>query len=207
MEKKLTFTTKVKEEICSHEFTNKELLAILSGFCKVNGVLTLSSNGMGLNLKTENSKIAKLIYTTFKTLFNVTPNYTYSKKMKFDKGSVFHINIVEKTNEILETLELMKDGMPSNPQNIVKEDGLRYFIIGAFLASGSVNSPTSKNYHLQMVVFTEEDSKYFLKLLNRFRNEKAMDFKSIARRNRYVLYLKKGDQIATFYLLFILMNV
>ena len=65
----------------------------------------------------------------------------------------------------------MKDGMPSNPQNIVKEDGLRYFIIGAFLASGSVNSPTSKNYHLQMVVFTEEDSKYFLKLLNRFRNE------------------------------------
>ena len=29
-----------------------------------------------------------------------------------------------------EALELMKDGMPSNPQNIVKEDGLRYFIIG-----------------------------------------------------------------------------
>ena len=198
MEKKLTFTTEVKEEICSHEFTNKELLAILSGFCKVNGILTLSSNGMALNLKTENSKIAKMIYTTFKSLFDVTPNYTYSKKMKFDKGSVFHINIVEKTNEILETLELMKDGMPSYPQNIVKEEGLRYFIIGAFLASGSVNSPSSKNYHLQMVVFSEEDSKYFLKLLNRFRNEKSMDFKSISRRNRYVLYLKKGDQIATF---------
>ena len=88
--------------------------------------------------------------------------------------------------------------MPASPSKLVLEEGLRYFIAGSFLASGSVNSPNSKNYHLQMVVFTEEDGKYYLKLLNRFRNNKAMEFKTISRRKRVVLYLKKADQIATF---------
>lgn len=195
---KVTFTSLVKEEICSIDFDDRELLIMLSGFCKVNGNLSLSNLGMSLNFKTENSKVAKWVYISFKKLFNVTPNYTYSKKMNFDKSSVFNISINENVMEILEKLELMEEGMPSNPSKLVLEEGLRYFIAGSFLASGSVNSPSSKNYHLQMVVFTEEDGRYYLKLLNRFRNNKAMDFKTISRRKRVVLYLKKADQIATF---------
>ena len=35
-------------------------------------------------------------------------------------------------------------------------------------------------------------------LLNRFKNDKNMDFKYIKRRNKYVVYLKKADQIANF---------
>lgn len=196
--KKITFTSMVKEEICSIDFDDKELLIMLSGFCKVNGNLSLTNGGMSLTLKTENSKIAKWVYLAFKKLFNVTPSYTYSKKMNFDKSSVFNITINENVLDILEKLELMEDGMPSNPTKLVLEEGLRYFIAGSFLASGSVNSPTSKNYHLQMVVFTEEDGKYYLKLLNRFRNNRSMEFKTISRRKKVILYLKKADQIATF---------
>lgn len=198
MENIVTFTTEVKEEICSLDLPKDELLSLLAGFCKVNGVLNLSHEGISLACKTENSKVAKFIYSCFKSLFNINPSYTYSKKMKLDKGSVFHIHINENVTEILESLELMKDGMTSYPQSIVLEERLRYFCAGAFLASGSVNSPNSKNYHLQIVVSNEEDAKYFLKLFNRFKNNKAMDFKAIPRKNRFVLYLKKADQIATF---------
>lgn len=194
----MTFTSKVKEEICSLTLERRELLSLISGFCKVNGILTLSSTGMSLNLRTENSKIAKMVYSAFKTLFNVTPKYTYSKKMKLDKGSVFYITISDKTNEILEELELLEDGMPAYPHSLVLEERLRYFCAGAFLASGSVNSPMSKSYHLQIVVFTEEDGKYFLKLFNRFKNEKMMNFKMLKRKNRFVLYLKKAEIISTF---------
>ena len=35
-------------------------------------------------------------------------------------------------------------------------------------------------------------------MLNRFRNEKNMDSKMIARRNKFVVYIKKADQIANF---------
>lgn len=198
MENRVTFTTEVKEEICSLKLEERELLSLTAGFVKVNGSLTLSSEGAELSLQSENSKVAKFIYNALKSLFQVYPSYSYKKKMKLDKGSIFGLHVKEKTTEILSGLELMEDGFPSFPRQIVLEDRLRYFIAGAFLASGSVNSPSSKNYHLQMVISEEEDARYFMKLLNRFRNDKAMDFKMIARRNKYVLYLKKADQIATF---------
>lgn len=198
MENKVTFTTQVKEEICQIEFEEWQLLSLIAGFVKVNGELSISSSGVALSLHSENSKIAKLIYNAFKKLFNVSPSSSYTKKMKLDKGVIYGIKIDEKAFEILEQLNLMEDGLPCFPRQIVLEERLRYFIAGVFLASGSVNSPLSKNYHLQIVISDEDDAKYFLKLLKRFRKEKAMDFKMITRRNKYVLYLKKADQIATF---------
>ena len=198
IENKVTFTTLVKEEICSREMDDRELLCTLSGFIKVNGNLTLSSNGMSLSLQSENSKIAKWVFNALKKLFNVSPSYSFSKKMKLNKASIFGIHVQDRVMEILETLELMEDGFPNYPSKLVKEDGLRHFISGAFLASGSVNSPQSKNYHLQLVLGDDESAHYFMKLLNRFRNERAMEFKVIARRKKQVLYLKKADQIATF---------
>ena len=198
MDNKVTFTSIVKEEICSLEFERWQLLSLLAGFVKVNGVLTLSRSGMALTLKTENSKIAKKIYQAFKVLFDVNPSSSYSRKMKLDKGVVYGISVEEKTISILEELQLMKDGEFCFPHEIVLEEKLRFFIAGAFLASGTVNSPNSKNYHLQFVIPNEDDAKYFLKLLHRFRNDRAMDFKVLQRGNKYVLYLKKADQIATF---------
>ena len=84
------------------------------------------------------------------------------------------------------------------PHDLILDNGLRSFLAGVFLASGSVNSPSGDNYHLQMVVDTEQDAKFVIKLLNRFRNEKNMDSKMIARRKKYVVYIKKADQIANF---------
>ena len=93
MEIKTTFTVQVKEEICSLEYTDEQLLSLLAGFVKVNGSLTLTNAGFGLSLQNENSKIIKLIYNAFKRLFNVTPAFSYTKKMKLDKGVVYGLRI------------------------------------------------------------------------------------------------------------------
>ena len=198
MKNKVTFTSEVKEEICALEFEDWQLLSLLAGYVKINGILHLTKEGMELSLQNENSKIIKLVYNAFKRLFNVSPTYSYYKKMCLDKGVIYGVHIKENTMEILQQLQLFTNGIPSFPKEIVLEEKLRYFISGAFLASGSVNSPHSKNYHLQIVVNDEDDAKYFLKLLNRFKNEKALSFKIISRRNKYILYLKKAEQISVF---------
>lgn len=193
-----SFTQNVKDEITSNEYTNDQYLPLLSGFVKTNGIISISQKKVILSLQTENSKIAKLIYRCFISLFNITPQFSYSKKMKLDKCVVYHLTIYDQVVEILKKLQIY-DGLEKiYPKEILENDGVRFFISGVFLASGSVNPPTSNNYHLQMVVTDEEDAKFLIKILNRFKNEKNMDFKYIARRNKFVVYLKKADQITIF---------
>lgn len=196
--KQISFTQEVKEEICSQEYKIDEMKALLSGFVKVNGTISFSNRLPKIILKTENAKIAKLIFKCFQQVFMVSPLFTYSRKMNLDKATIFYIEVQEKSQDILKELEVMDGFFPIYPQEIILKEQLRFFIAGAFLASGSVNSPQSGNYHLQMIVSEEEDAKYFLKILNRFRNERKMEFKMIPRRKKYVVYLKKADQIAMF---------
>ena len=194
--KRGSFTQTVKDEICSLEYSDEQLLGLLSGFIMTNGRVYFENDLVSLS--TENAKIAKLIYKAINHLFNISPIFTYSKKMKLDKCVVYHIKVVSCIEPMLEQLELYREREEIVPHDLILDNGLRTFIAGVFLASGSVNSPNGDNYHLQMVVDTEQDAKFVIKLLNRFRNEKNMDSKMIARRKKYVVYIKKADQIANF---------
>lgn len=194
--KRGSFTQTVKDEICSLEYSDEQLLGLLSGFIMTNGRVDFENDLVSLS--TENAKIAKLIYKAINHLFNISPIFTYSKKMKLDKCVVYHIKVVSCIEPMLEQLELYREREEIVPHDLILDNGLRTFIAGVFLASGSVNSPNGDNYHLQMVVDTEQDAKFVIKLLNRFRNEKNMDSKMIARRKKYVVYIKKADQIANF---------
>ena len=194
--KRGSFTQTVKDEICSLEYTDEQLLGLLSGFIMTNGKVDFENDVVSLS--TESSKIAKLVYKSINHLFNISPIFTYSKKMKLDKCVVYNIKIVSCIEPILEQLELYRNREEIVPHDLILNNGLRSFISGVFLASGSVNSPSGDNYHLQMTVDTEQDGKFLIKMLNRFRNEKNMDSKMIARRNKFVVYIKKADQIANF---------
>ncbi len=193
-----TFTYSIKEELSKIEYKKEELMPLLSGYLKINGVLSIGNHQKCLSLKTSNSKVAKFIYTSLKRCFDVSPSFSFSRKMKLNKGFVYQIIIKEKVDEILKSLELSDGFFSIYPKDLVLEEGLKYFLAGVFLASGTVNSPDSSNYHMQIVTTSLEDAKYLLKLISRCRNEKSMNFKMIERKNRYVLYLKKADQISTF---------
>ena len=81
--KRGSFTQTVKDEICSLEYTDAQLLGLLSGFIMTNGRVDFDNDV--ISLSTESSKIAKLIYKSINHLFNISPIFTYSKKMKLDK--------------------------------------------------------------------------------------------------------------------------
>jgi hypothetical protein len=194
--KRESFTQNVKNEVCSLEYTSNQLMGLLAGFIKTNGKVNFNDNT--IKLTTENANIAKLIYKSISLLFNVSPTFSYTKKMKLDKCVVYTVNINQNIHEILEKLELYEGKSPIFPYDIITNDGLRTYIAGVFLASGSLNPPNSDNYHLQMNVGSESEARYLVKLLNKFKNEKNMDFKILPRRNKYMVYLKKADQIANF---------
>ncbi len=198
MEKKETFTQQVKEEIAQIHFSNDNLLAILSGFIKVNGSLSFFNKHTSIILKTEISKVARLIYNALKDLFHINPIFRYSKKIKLNKNVTYYILIEEEVEKILDCLEL-KDGLFSTfPKKLSHGKNMRFFLVGVFLASGSINSPLSSNYHLQIALSEKEDALKILKLFNHYKGDNSMNFKMLEHHNKYLLYLKKADQISTF---------
>ena len=61
------------------------------------------------------------------------------------------------------------------------------YLSGAFLAAGSVNSPITKNYHLEIAVNNNELAEYLLRQWKKF----DLDGKIIKRRAQYVVYISR----------------
>ena len=87
MQAKVSFTQKVKEELCSIPFSDEHLRAFLAAFIKVNGHLSFRNGQSMIVCKTENAKIAKFIYQAVDRIYGITPRFSYSKTMNFKKKS------------------------------------------------------------------------------------------------------------------------
>lgn len=196
MQAKVSFTQKVKEEICSLPFTDEYLRVILAAFIKVNGVLTFNSNNSQIIIKTENAKIAKFIYHAVEKVYGISSRFSYTKNMNFKKRLTYRV-LIDEGDYLVDDLEIsFLDGKIS--KNIVCNDSMiAGYVAGAFLASGSVNSPKNSNYHLEVALNNENYAKWFAKLLKKY---KATDFepKIVKRRQKFVVYLKKSQQIVDF---------
>ena len=196
MQAKVSFTQKVKEEITTLPFSDEHMRALLSAFVRINGSLSYYDGQSRIILKTENAKIAKYIYHAIDRLYGIVPKFAYSKTMNFKKKLSYSV-IVNEGDYLIGDLEInFLDGKIS--KNIVgNDDKISGYISGAFLASGSVNSPKNSNYHLEVSLNNENYAKWFSKLLLKY---KATEFnpKIIKRRNSYVVYLKKSQQVVDF---------
>ena len=101
-------------------------------------------------------------------------------------------HVKEKVNVILEDLDLLE---LHNMKNIVRSDRrIKSFLSGCFMGSGSVNDPNKTNYHLEMSFVDETFAKEVLRLIEKIN----LTPKLIKRRNQYVVYLKKAQEIADF---------
>ena len=199
MQAKVSFTQKVKEELCTIEFSDIALRSLLSAFVKVNCVLSFRDCKKEIILRTENAKIAKMIYKAIGRLYGVPRRFVYAKAMNFKKKLYYNI-VVEEAEYVLSDLEVSMIETKI-PKNIVSSDeAIATYLCGAFLSSGSCNSPKKSNYHLEIALNDENYAKWFVRLFNKY-NGGEFDAKIIQRRKQFVVYLKKSAQISDFLIL------
>lgn len=196
MQAKVSFTQKVKEEVTSANFSDADLRAVLAAFIKINGSLSYVNGKEHIVLKTENAKIAKFIYRSINRIYGVPSRFTYSKSMSFKKKLFYNI-VIEESDYVIQDLEIsFLEGKIS--KNIIANDEMiAAYLAGAFLASGSVNSPKKSNYHLEVVLNDDSFAKWFSKLFVKY-HKGQFSAKVIKRRNQYVVYIKRSQQIADF---------
>ena len=191
-----SFAFLCKEEVASRQFEDEEIRPFLSAFCRQNGSYRISGGQDELDFSCESAKIARLIYDLGKRRYGVSARFAYSKSMGFYKRTKYHV-LFPNPDQIMEDLEI--DFLQRmRPLECVKNAGLYpAFLAGAFCASGSVNDPSSINYHLEITHYDEKDAKWLLQIFSRA-NGGQFHPKLIKRRNQYVIYIKKSEEISDF---------
>ena len=198
MRNKNSFTSQVKEELVSNAYPSDDRLrALLSAYIRINGSLVFRHKKTLLQLNTENAKIGRFIYETINEIYKANAELIVKERKSFTNSKLYMIEIADASETIMDDLEIsFLEGKIS--KNIVKnDDTISGYLAGAFLAAGSVNSPVTSNYHLEITLNSENYAKWLAKLFAKYKNSN-IEPKITHRRDEYVIYFKKSDQISNF---------
>ena len=141
--------------------------------------------------------VARVIYRMVKERYNSEIELFVKKKMNLKKNRIYGLRILSAAPVILMDLGIYSArGLLEKPlQKIVASDNnARAYLVGAFLAGGSINPPEKTNYHLEITAANEEHAFFIQEMMNRF----YLNAKVIERRNKFVVYIKAAEKIADF---------
>jgi len=194
----MSFASEVKKELTMLEVHPEHAKAELAALIRMNGVLKTADGYIFVTVKTENAAIARRIYSLIKKLFNMKAEISVRRRMKLNKNNVYFIRLNKETKRVLSKLDILETMVDdTNLPDSIKEDDqkVRSYLRGAFLARGSVNSPDTNSYHLEIHGSTKAMSEDNFDMMDKF------DFnpKTHERKNGgYMTYLKEAEKIANF---------
>lgn len=197
--KPLSFAMQAKEEIAEHQWPEELQRSLLSGFAKTNGSLRITEAGEELDLSSESARIAKMLYLLAGKRYGGSPHFAYSRSFGRGKKTRFHV-LIPHASDILDDLHVDFLSGKIDPSVVQSDEEARCYLSGAFLASGSVNDPSSSNYHLEIAVSSSSYAKWLSHLINKVLGHHFTS-KVSSRRNQWIVYLKRSDQIPEFLVL------
>ncbi|MBR3349542.1 MAG: DNA-binding protein WhiA [Solobacterium sp.] len=194
----MSFASDVKNEVAQKVMSGNDARAELSALIQMCSSLSLSSTrGFTLLVTVENAAVARRIYTLVRERYETDIELYVKKKMNLRKNRIYGMRILSRAADILKDLGIYSSrGLREAPlAKIVQTDNnARAYLAGAFLASGSVNSPDTTSYHLEITVNNPEHAAFIISLLDRF----AITGKTVSRRQKQIVYVKAAEKIADF---------
>lgn len=186
----MAFTTDIKDEICALKKNSIENICELSAFVR-NDATIKDGN---LAMITENSKVARRMYSLFKEIYDIACKIDTVKISNLNKRRCYTIIIEGNTKEVLEKLNIKDLSKPVEDYLIDSEEEKRAYLRGVFLATGSINNPQTASYHLELFIKEKKEAEKILEILNYF----YIEGRIIQREKGYMVYVKKSEKIADF---------
>ena len=188
----ISFTVNVKNEIASFTGTKEENMAILSAIIRNSGKIDDS-----ITITTENSKVARRIYTLISDTYNVSVSIE-DKNNSFNRNRLYVIKTNQQIDFILKDLGIIDENnnrLLTVPNYLIDaEEDKRAYLKGVFLACGSVNDPKTSRYHLEFFIDSLEEANFVNDLLNEF----YLNSKIIPKDKKYMVYIKEAEKIGDF---------
>lgn len=190
----MSFSATVKEEITKLDSSHSELIAELSAFFRNNAIYDKNH----IELITENSTVAKHIFTAIKNLYQVTIKIEQRRNNNFTKNSLYIMIIEDKMELILKDLSVISERgfylLQPKDYIISTIEDQRAYLRGLFIAKGSINDPKTSRYHLEFLIDTIEEAEFSCELLNNF----DLNSKILTREKGYMVYVKEAEKIGDF---------
>lgn len=193
----MSFTFDVKQELSLKKTEDAEERAELSALIQMTASILLSSKGTAISVTTENGPVSRAIYRMIRNRYEVNIETSVRRRMNLNKNLIYNLKIYGPVTEILEDLGIYSArGLLDRPlQKVVQKDGCaRSYLAGAFMADGSVNSPQTSGYHLEIKACNEKHAHFLIDLMGRF----DIGARCIIRRGKSVVYLKSSEKIGDF---------
>ncbi len=186
----MTFSTRLKEEITEYDGDNIEKRAELAAIIRYDAHITKDK----ITITSENAKIARRIYKNLKEIFNINIKIIVRNQKRFRIKQIYILEIKEKINYILESLNIYQNGhkIKANENYLEVYEEKKAYLKGTFLSTGSVNDPSTSGYHLEFVFSTQTDALFIQKILKSLK----FDAKVLKRSNRYMVYMKAAEDIS-----------
>lgn len=184
----MTYTTRVKEEITKVQISKTEKLCELSGFLRFAGNFKDS-----ITITLENASVARRLYEEVKELFGISPKITIRNQRKFRIKKIYILEIKEKIEHIEQVLNLMdgKKKILPNEFFLTNQEEKIAYLVGVFLAVGSINDPATSGYHLEIVTDLNREAVFITKLFA----DLGITAKHIKRNSKYMVYIKNAEVI------------
>ena len=191
----MSFTSDVKDELAGIELSDSSKKAQLSALFQLLASLSISSRGLSLNITCTNAKVIKRVAMDVRALYGLRCDIEATRQKNLDKRNIYTLIITEKAREILEDLDLWTGkGLQEHPRMgfLNHEEMVRSYLAGCFMAGGSINSPRSTSYHLEITASSEGQGQFMQKLLEK----ENIPARMTVRRKHHVVYMKSAETIA-----------
>lgn len=190
----MSYSSDVKDEISALPTKNLiEQMYELESMLRLASEVIIESSGIKISFQTANANVARRFLTLLKNYIKCDVSIASKKVNRLNQNNIYYININSMSDAILEEFGLLTKS-PNQDEILSNSDTIAAYLRGAFLVKGSVNSPDSSNYHLEIYTTSGEESVFIQALMNHF----DLNAKITKRRDNYVIYMKALESIKDF---------
>lgn len=193
----MSFSTEVKTELASLKHNQCCNKAELSAMLHIGGSIEIKKEGMLLTFQSTNNAVIRKYTRLLKELYKIDVEIISKQTNKLQKHDLFIVKTNKKVPTIIEELSLVTNSSffeEVDPELIEKECCKRAYLRGAFLAGGSMNSPETASYHLEIQTFSQTQADVIKEIANEFQ----LNAKTSKNKRGIIVYMKEAEKLADF---------
>jgi cell division protein WhiA len=194
----MSYTSEVKSELSNIKNNQCCQKAELSALLHIGGSVELRNTGLVLVFQTTNNAVIRKFMKLVKDRYHVELTLISKKQLNLQKNDLFIVQLEENVEMIMKELSLMNKQalffQDVNAELIHKECCKRAYLRGAFLAGGSINSPETATYHLEIQTTSDRQAEVLKNLAEEFQ----LNAKIAKNKRGYIMYIKEAEKISDF---------